>query len=135
MNELSHIDRAKQRLRERAQIRDEKLEGLRRQAVSDARAIVRMVAEKYEPIRIYQWGSVIRSGGFRDYSDIDIAVEGVLDPQAFFGMLGDAQMMTRFSLDLVQIEKITPAHAEDIRQRGKVVYERHGSHSRADCEN
>ncbi len=39
-------------------------------------------------------------------------------------MLGEAQSMTPFSLDLVQMEKIAPEYAEDIRHHGKVVYER-----------
>jgi hypothetical protein len=32
--------------------------------------------------------------------------------------------LTRFSLDIVQIEKIEPEFADSIRQSGKVVYER-----------
>ena len=122
--ETSHFERAKQRLRDRAQARSEQFEEMRGQAVSDVRAIIDMIAERYAPIRIYQWGSVLRPKGFRDYSDIDIAVEGVTDAQTFFAMLGDVQAMTRFSLDLVQINKIAPEYAEDIRQHGKVVYER-----------
>ncbi len=78
---------------------------------------------------------MLRPGGFRDYSDIDIAVEGITDPQAFFLMLGDAQALTHFPLDLVQIEKIAPEHAEDIRQQGKIAYERYGSGFRTDREN
>ena len=124
VSELSHIERARQRLRARALVRSEQFEVMRRQAVLDTRAIVSMIVEKYEPIRIYQWGSVLRPGGFSEYSDIDMAVEGVTEARAFFRMLGDAQAMTEFSLDLVQIEKVVPEYAEDIRQHGKIVYER-----------
>jgi predicted nucleotidyltransferase len=123
----SHIAQAKQRLRDRELVRAEAFEGLRRQAEADVSAIVHMIVDKYRPIRIYQWGSVLRPGGFRGYSDIDIAVEGITDPQAFFLMLGEAQALTHFPLDLVQIEKIAPEYAEDIRQKGKIVYERYGS--------
>ena len=126
-NKTSHIAQARQRLHHRAQARDEQFEGMRHQAVSDVSVIIRMIAQKYGPIRIYQWGSVLRPGGFRDYSDIDIAVEGVTDPEAFFSMLGDAQALTDFPLDLVQIEKIALEYAEDIRQHGKIVYEQHRS--------
>ena len=59
--------------------RIEVLEGRRAQAVSDSGAIVDMIVRKYQPVRVYQWGSVLRPGGFRDYSDIDIAVEGIAD--------------------------------------------------------
>ena len=88
------------------------------------RAIVDMIAQSYHPTRVYQWGSVLRPERFRDYSDIDIAVEGVLDAETFFHMLGAAQAMTKFDLDLVQIEKIVPEYAEDIRTHGKIAYER-----------
>ena len=39
-------------------------------------------------------------------------------------MLGAAQAMTEFDLDLVQIEKVAPEYAEDIRKHGKIAYER-----------
>ncbi len=66
----------------------------------------------------------MRPKRFRDYSDIDIAVEGIADAETFFGMLGAAQAMTEFDLDLVQIEKVAPEYAEDIRKHGKIAYER-----------
>jgi predicted nucleotidyltransferase len=121
--ERSHIDRARKRLRDRALARTEQWEKLRHRAVLDVRAILDMMIKKYAPIRIYQWGSVLRVGGFKDYSDIDLAVEGIIGAQIFFSLLGDAQALTRFPLDLVQIEKIAPEYAEDIRQQGKLVYE------------
>jgi len=36
----------------------------------------------------------------------------------------DAQALRRFPLDIVQLEKIAPEYADDIRQHGKMVYER-----------
>ena len=119
-----HLERARRRLLERSQERRKRLEGLRRQAAQDAEAIAVMIAARYKPVRIYQWGSVLRPGGFQEYSDVDIAVEGVSDAAVFFRMLEDAQAMTRMSLDLVQLEKIEPEYAEEIRQHGRVVYER-----------
>jgi predicted nucleotidyltransferase len=120
----SHIERARERLRQRAADRAAADEALRLRAVAEAQAITRMVTERYRPARIYQWGSVLRPGGFRDYSDIDLAVEGVTDPAAYFEMLGEAQAMTRFPLDLVQLEKVAPEHAADIRLHGTLVHER-----------
>jgi len=75
----SHIEAARQRLRDRDRARTEQLEGRRAQAVADSGAIVDMIVRKYQPVRVYQWGSVLRPGGFRDYSDIGIAVEGIAD--------------------------------------------------------
>jgi predicted nucleotidyltransferase len=124
MPESSHIERARKRLRDRALSRAQECEGMQHQAVLDFRAIVGMIVEEYEPVRIYQWGSVLRPGVFREYSDIDIAVEGITDAPTFFRMLGDAQKMTRFPMDLVQIEKIESKYAEDIHRHGKIIYER-----------
>lgn len=124
MSSETHIERARRRLRNRTRERDDRREERRQQAIRDTQAIVRMMVQKYAPIRIYQWGSVLRPGGFREYSDLDIAVEGVGDPQAFFRLLREAQEITCLPLDLVQIETIEPEYAEGIRQHGKVLYER-----------
>jgi predicted nucleotidyltransferase len=117
-------EQAKSNLERRS--REEKLaEGaLFEQAASDARAIIKMIAERYRPRRIYQWGSLLAPGDFRDYSDIDIAVEGLDSAERFFALYRDAEALTRFPLDLVELEKIEPIHAETIRQKGKIVYER-----------
>lgn len=132
MPSSQHVERAKLCLQNRAQARNEQLEQLRHKAMADVRAIVDMIIERYNAIRIYQWGAVLRPHGFRAYSDLDIAVEGILDAQAFFQLFGEAQEMTHFPLDLVQIEKIAPEYAQDIVQKGKVVYERDGIRARTD---
>ena len=119
----SHIEAARKRVRDREQARAERLEGRRSRAVADSRAIVDMIVKEYHPVRVYQWGSVLRQGGFRDYSDIDIAVEGIVDARRFFEMLGAVERMTSFPVDLVQIETVAVEYAEEIRQHGKVVYE------------
>ena len=61
---------------------------------------------------------------FSFISDIDIAVEGITSAEAFFAMYGDAEALTNFPLDIVQIEKIEKLHAQSIREKGRVVYER-----------
>ncbi len=94
------------------------------EALHDVDMIIEFLVANYNPARIYQWGSLLRPGAFRDYSDIDIAVEGILQPETFFRLLGDVQRLTEFDVDLVQIEKIEPEYAEDIRRKGKLVYER-----------
>jgi hypothetical protein len=38
-------------------------------------------------------------------------------------LLGDAMALTRFRVDIVQLERIEPEFAELIRLKGKVVYE------------
>jgi len=97
---------------------------LHAKAVSDFQSILKMIVETYAPERVYQWGSLLRPEQFRDYSDIDIAVEGAMTAQAYFELLGKAQAMTDFPVDIVQLEKIEPEFSESIRKEGKVVYER-----------
>lgn len=122
--EDSHIARARERLETRARERAGRREVMRHRALQEAEAIVAMIATRYRPARIYQWGSVLRPGGFRDYSDVDVAVEGIDGARTFFAMLADTQAMTRLPLDLVQVERIAPEHTDEIRQHGRVVYER-----------
>ncbi len=110
------MDREKLSLRRNARLQE--------QAADDAKAIIALITGKFQPRRVYQWGSLLRPGAFKPYSDIDIAIEGVTDAERFFALLGEAQDMTRFPLDIVQLEKIAPEHAEDIRQHGKLIYER-----------
>ena len=83
-----------------------------------------MIIAQFSPERIYQWGSVLREGAFREYSDIDIALEGVTDAAAFFQILKQAEACTSFPVDVVQLETIEPEFAHSIRNHGVLVYER-----------
>jgi predicted nucleotidyltransferase len=118
------IAKAKQHLEQRFQERRLGYSQLHAQAVRDFVAILEMIVRDFHPERVYQWGSVLRPELFRDYSDIDIVVEGITEPQAYFDLLGKAQALTDFPIDLVQLEKIEPEFAESIRKDGKLVYER-----------
>ena len=122
----SHLEMARQKLLDREQKTRRQNAELQRQAASDASDIVALIARQYQPRRIYQWGSLLRPGDFKPYSDIDIAIEGITDAERFFALLGDAQKLTRFPLDIVQLEKIVPEYADDIRRHGKLVYEEAG---------
>jgi predicted nucleotidyltransferase len=104
--------------------RQEKRRALHEQAARDADAIIAMIRERYDPARIVQWGSVLAPERFREYSDIDIAVEGLLDPEQFFSVIEEAEDLTSFPVDIVQLERIEPEYRELILQKGRVVYER-----------
>jgi predicted nucleotidyltransferase len=93
-------------------------------ASADASAIVECIIEIAEPDRIYQWGSLLQPELFKEYSDIDIALEGVRDAEVFFRILDEAEKRTSFPVDIVQLEKIEPEFANEIRQEGKLIYER-----------
>lgn len=95
----------------------------------DFEAIVRMIIDRYAPRKIVQWGSLLVPEQFDENSDIDIAVEGVPEAERFFALLGDAMALTRFDLDIVQLEKIEPEFAELIISKGKLIYERDNENS------
>jgi predicted nucleotidyltransferase len=97
---------------------------LLKKASQDCASIIQIIINDFHPRRIYQWGSLLHPERFNEHSDIDIAVEGITDTETYFRLLGDAMNLTRFSLDIVQMEKIEPEFAESIRLTGKVVYER-----------
>lgn len=47
-----------------------------------------------------------------------------MDPECFFSLLGDAQDMSEFPVDVIQMDKIRSEYAEEIKQHGRLVYER-----------
>ena len=46
--------------------------------------IVARVIDELNPLRIYQWGSLLDRRRISEISDIDIAVEGLNGPEGFF---------------------------------------------------
>ncbi len=119
-----NIEDAKRSLVQRAEEARTHRETLARAAEADAQAIVAMLIRDYAPKRIYRWGSLLTPGQFREWSDIDIAVEGLYGPMTGLHALDAACQVTRFPVDLVELERIHPAHAETIRTTGRLVYER-----------
>ena len=111
-------------LERKARRQQEERERLHAEAAADARRIVELIAVRYRPARIVQWGSVLDGRRFQPYSDIDLAVEGVVDAQRFFALLADAEQETRFPVDIVQLERMEPEFREVILEKGQVVYER-----------
>jgi len=110
--------------RERREHAEQERIRLLARAQADASGVVDMIAREYQPDRIYQWGSLVETAHFSERSDIDIAVEGITDPNRFFAMAAAAQEQTRFPLDIVQLETVHPRYAELIRRLGRLVYER-----------
>lgn len=83
-----------------------------------------MIAERYRPRRIYRWGSLLSPTTFQEISDIDIAVEGITDPQTFGRLWWDAAELTSFPLDVVQWEHLREFHRRQIEDSGVLAYER-----------
>ena len=110
-------------LQRRRMQRERTNQELHQRAAAQARDVVELVGQRYRPRRIIQWGSVLHPERFRKFSDIDIAVEGITDPELFFRLVADAEKLTTFPLDIVQLERIDPAYRQLILRKGVVVYE------------
>ena len=117
------IGKIKENLRKREMLKKESLRNRFEAASRDFDKIVRMSIDKYAPKKIIQWGSLLHPEQFDTHSDIDIALEGISDAETYFALLGDAMALTRFHLDIVQLEKIEPEFAELILLKGKIIYE------------
>ncbi len=102
---------------------ESKFKGLFQEATSDCEKIINMIQTKYNPNKIYQWGSLLHPENFKDYSDIDIAVEG-LNTDEFFAAFGDAIEITKFPLDFLDIKDVAKSHIDSIVKEGRLVYER-----------
>lgn len=108
----------RERRRTALQERLEKAEG-------DARRIIAHIAEAHRPRRILQWGSLVHTERFSEISDIDIAVEGLPDGESALSAIRDAaESMSRFHLDIVELERVEPGRAELIRRFGRVAWSR-----------
>lgn len=119
-----NLEKSKEFVVNKQKLIAEENRNLFRKAWEDFDKIVEMLINKYNPKRIYQWGSLLEEKHFSKISDIDVAVEGVLSADEYFKMLGDVDALTEFQIDLVQIEKIEPVYAEKIKKNGRIVYER-----------
>ncbi len=111
-------------VRRRAARRKKQLEERLAEARRDFEVIVERIVRDFHPLRVYQWGSLLDDKRFSEISDIDIAVEGLSDPLAGLRAAAEAERLTSFPVDLVELERIDPLHAQSIREKGRLVYER-----------
>ncbi|HOV39717.1 MAG TPA: hypothetical protein PLG79_13410 [Spirochaetales bacterium] len=93
-------------------------------ACKDFERIVSHIITFYQPLRIYQWGSLLHPEQFSEISDIDIGLEGLSGPEEYFAILGDVMKMSSFPLDVIELEKVDSETADFIKRRGKLIYER-----------
>ena len=122
------MEAARRSYRERQHTRRQALQTRWAAAKNDADAIVTGIRERWHPERIVVWGSLLRPELFAEYSDIDIAVEGVIDMEQWSEMERWALQQTDLPLDLIPLDKIHPEHRTRILEKGVVVYEREISH-------
>lgn len=111
-------------IRKKRRKRNEALTELLSRARSDFNRIVEMIITEFCPERVYQWGSLIDGKGFSEISDIDIAVEGITEPERFALLNGKARELTSFPLHIVQLETLHPLYVSEITAKGKLIYAR-----------
>ena len=93
-------------------------------AQRDAARIIAVIAAECRPRRIYQWGSLVHTERFTDFSDIDIAVEGMTGGEHLLAALhARAERMTGLAVDLVVMERLEPGRADLIRRFGSVAWQ------------
>jgi predicted nucleotidyltransferase len=117
---------ARRNLYRRNEVKQAKLDRLFEEAQRDFRAIVDLIVRDYQPTRIYQWGSLLDREKFTGSADIDVGVEGIDGVERFFGLLDAVDRLSRFPVDIVEMEKIEPEFREVIERKGRLVYERKG---------
>jgi len=118
------INAARETLRRRNEKFAERLRDRYREATADCADIIDMLKRRYDPRRIWQWGSLLHEEQFSEISDIDIAVEGIGDAETFFRLAGEAREMTRLPLDIIELEKIDTEFRRLITTMGKCAYDR-----------
>jgi predicted nucleotidyltransferase len=96
---------------------------LYKKAKKEFEEIVKMIIKKFKPKKIYQWGSLIHQENFREYSDIDIGIEGLKSIEEFFNLYGEAENISSFPLDIIELDKIEEKTANFIKKKAKFIYE------------
>ena len=97
----------------------------RRQAALDSvRAAAASVFPRFPAVRrAYLFGSAVRSGALRATSDVDIAIEGVLDAETYFAVWRALEMaVEEWPLDVVELSADL-RFASRVREQGELIYE------------
>ncbi len=118
------IDQTRAFLQQKQTSRQSALDESYGQAVDDFNRMTAFVIEKYHPLRIWQWGSLLNRKHFSEISDIDMALEGLRSIDEYMAILGDLTAMSAFPVDVVEMERIGVENANHIRKFGRMVYER-----------
>jgi len=118
------IQAARENWKKRIDNRTRQRRELWEKANAEADRAIALIIERYQPKRVIQWGSVLRPERFTEISDIDIAVEGITDPETWSHLERDVLAIVSFPLHLIPFGQVIPVHQQDILSRGRVIYER-----------
>lgn len=96
---------------------------LARQAREEAKAIGRLLGDRFGVETVYLIGSALDDERFDEGSDLDIAVEG-LEARRYWSAVAAIEEMTRFPFDLIDLETAGKSMVERVRNEGLVLYDR-----------
>jgi len=112
---MGYLDKVRER-QERSK------DALRKAFQEEARRLTQLlVGEGYEFKRVYLFGSTVKEGPLRSWSDIDLAIEGLREDlflRAYALLLRNAE----FSVDLKPFEDLSEVMKEKIRKEGELIY-------------
>lgn len=93
----------------------------RQQVLAQLKEALEAVAPLFPVERVYLYGSIL-TGRWRPDSDLDLAVEGDLSPEDFFGLWAELDKRLEQEIDLREMAKLP--FREKVQRKGVVLYER-----------
>jgi predicted nucleotidyltransferase len=119
---MEHIEKYKKTYINRLKQQKLKNKRLHTQALSDIEKIKKFLIEEAKVNEIYLFGSIV-SNNFNQNSDIDIAVSGIKD-EDFLKIYAKLDDFTSFNIELIDLDERDDFLRQQIRKRGKKIYER-----------
>ena len=101
----------------------------RRQAALEAvRGALCTVLPRFPGVRrAYLFGSVLRPGGMRPTSDVDVAIEGRLGAEDYFALWRELERAAAgWLIEVVELERDL-RFTDRVREEGAIIYERSDS--------
>lgn len=99
-----------------------KREKLRKEALKASERLKKILTEEFQVKKVVLFGSILEEGCFDEFSDIDIAVEG-LPKDEYFSALAKLMAETSFDIDLKPIEDLSYLLKQRI-EKGRILYEK-----------
>ncbi len=87
--------------------------------MSVARKAAKLLKTEFGAKEVVLFGSLARRGSFSLYSDIDLAVRGIVPEKFFSASAAIERVDVNFQIDLAELETCPPAVLKNIEKDGK----------------
>jgi predicted nucleotidyltransferase len=108
-------------IQRRTAVKSAELAKRRRRAVITARKAAELLRREFGAGSVFLFGSITRRGSFTLWSDIDIAVQGILPTQFFEAVGAVTGLSAEFKIDLIDLETCPAAMRETIEAEGRAL--------------